>query len=762
MGSTPTLFRQFPVLAHNTGEFDSCMTPTVPIRRDIVLVGGGHSHVDVLKRFGMKPEPGVRLTLIARDMLTPYSGMIPGYIAGHYSQAEAHIDLRPLAAFASARLIHAPATGIDLDENQIHVAGRPPVSFDFLSIDTGSTPETFNIEGAEHALPVKPIDKFLDTYHALTERLRAHFGVFRLTVIGGGAGGVELVLALSHRLRSAAPELGKQPEDFTFTLIEADDALLPSYNAAARRKMTRALAARGIDVRTGAMATQIDKTSVELSDGTRVPSDQTILVTSAGPPKWLGDTPLERDPRGFIRVDDDLRSTSHSNVFAAGDAAAMTNHDLPKAGVYAVRQGPFLAENLRRAATDKPLRPHKPQGQTLALITTGEKYAIAARGPFSLEGEWVWRWKDWIDRRWMLKYHDLPDMDEGSTSGGDALDEMRCGGCGAKVPAPVLRRALSRLPKQAKEGLDQGLDAPDDAAVLTPPPGKSLIQTVDQFRAFIDDPFLFGRIAANHCLGDIFAMGAEPHSALAAVMLPHGDDDKMGDDLYQLLAGATETLAEAGAVLAGGHTGEGAEMAFGLTINGYAAPETIIRKGGLQPGDALILTKPIGTGVLFAADMRADARGGWIADALTSMQLSLRPCVKILRAHKVSAGTDVTGFGLAGHLLEMLEASGVAAEINLDAIPVLCGAHELSAAGVESTLRPGNEASAGHAFLASAHPTRALLFDPQTSGGLLFGVPADQAEACVTALRKEAAPDTAIIGTVHDAQPDETTVSLFS
>jgi selenide,water dikinase len=524
--------------------------------------------------------------------------------------------------------------------------------------------------------------------------------------------------------------------------------------------MTRALRERGIDVCTGAMAMQIEETGVTLADGTRIASDQTILVTSASAPKWMGDTDLERNSDGFIRVDDQLRSVSHPSIFAAGDAAAMENYNLSKAGVYAVRQGPYLAENLRRTATDKPLQTYKPQGQNLALITTGERYAIAARGPFSLEGGWVWRWKDWIDRRWMEKYQNLPDMNADAAPGEDVLDAMRCGGCGAKVPAPVLRRALSRLPKQAKEGLDQGLDAPDDAAVLTPPPGKSLIQTVDQFRSFIDDPFLFGRIAANHCLGDIFAMGAEPHSALAAVMLPHGDDDKMSEDLYQLLAGATQTLAEAGAVLAGGHTGESAEMAFGLTVNGYAAPNTIIHKGDLKPGDALILTKPIGTGVLFAADMRAEARGSWIEAALESMQASLHPCVEVMRTYNVNAGTDVTGFGLAGHLLEMLDASDASAEINLDTIPVLDGVHELSQAGTESTLRPSNEASAGHAFAASTHPTRPLLFDPQTAGGLLFGVSEDTAEACLKDLRTNAAPKAAIIGNVVAQQDHATTISL--
>lgn len=728
------------------------MTPTEPIKRDIVLVGGGHSHVDVLKRFGMKPEPGVRLTLIARDLLTPYSGMIPGYIADHYSRAEAHIDLRPLAAFANARLIHAPATSLELENNLVQLAGRPPVAFDFVSIDTGSTPATSQIEGAEYALPVKPIDRFLEAYHRLTDDIRGHDGPYQIAVAGGGAGGVELALGLSHRLRAAAESLGKPAEELRFCIIEAADILLPSYNGAARQKLANALSKRGITIHTGAALTRVNPGNVELSNGESLASDLTILVTSAGPPIWLNGCDVARDENGFIRVDDNLRSPSHPQLFAAGDAASMDNHRLPKAGVYAVRQGPYLADNLRRAALDLPMKPYRPQGQTLALITTGDRYAIAARGPFALEGEWVWRWKDWIDRRWMRKYHELPEMDDGADSAGDSatLDAMRCGGCGAKVPAPVLRRALDRLPPQHKEGLAQGLDSPDDAAVLTPPPGKSLIQTVDQFRAFIDDPFLFGQIAANHCLGDIFAMGAEAHSALAAVMMPHGEDDKVAEDLFQLLAGATETLAASGAVLAGGHTGEGAEMAFGLTINGYAEPDTIIRKSGLKPGDALILTKPIGTGVLFAADMRAKAGAAPIEAAFASMTRSLAPCIPIIRDHGVSAGTDVTGFGLAGHLLEMLDAAGVDAALDLAAIPVLPGVAELVADGHESTLRPGNEESAGAGIAPSEHPIHPLLFDPQTAGGLLFGVPGDRAQACLEALHAEAAPDAAIIGRVTD------------
>lgn len=725
-------------------------TSSEPVRQDIVLVGGGHSHVAVLKQFGMKPAPGVRLTLIARDLLTPYSGMVPGLVAGHYTSAECHIDLRPLAAFAGARLIHAPATGIDLSENIVHVAGRPPVRFDLLSLDSGSTPSVTGIAGAENALPVKPIDRFLASQAALAEEIADKSGPFHIVIVGGGAGGVELTLSLDGQLRRGSASLQQNPERLSLTIVEAADKLLPTYNAAARQRLVRAFADRKIAVRTDTRLTQIAADSVTLSSGERLAADRTILVTNGGAPPWLAESGLALDERGFVRIDDHLRSPSHANVFAAGDMASMDNFTLPKSGVYAVRQGPYLADNLRRAALGQPLKAYQPQKQTLALITTGDHYAIAARGALSIGGHWVWRWKDWIDRRWMRKYQELPDMAaQNSAAGdGDALEDMRCGGCGAKVPAPILRRALDRLPPQFKDGLAQGLEAPDDAAVLMPPPGKALVQTVDQFRAFIDDPYLFARIAANHCLGDVFAMGAEPHSALAAVMLPHDDGDKIAEDLYQLLAGATETLADAGAVLAGGHTGEGAEMAFGLTVNGYADPDTLLRKAGLKPGDALILTKPLGTGVLFAADMRTKAQGEWIDAAFASMLRSAGPSVPILRTHGATACTDVTGFGLLGHLIEMLQASNADAALDLDAIPLLPGAAGLSADGIESTLKPDNENAVAASHNPAAHTAYPLLFDPQTAGGLLVGVPQDRAQACLAELRQAAAPDAAIVGRV--------------
>lgn len=726
--------------------------PDIPVKTDIVLVGGGHAHVAVLRMFGMRPEPGVRLTVIGRDVDTPYSGMIPGYIAGHYTRPECHIDLRPLAMFAGARLIHAPATGLDLVANRVLVEGRPPVPFDLLSLDTGSTPPASAIPGAaEHAVPVKPIDRFLDAVAAMEAAIERDGAALRVVVIGAGAGGVEVTLALHDRLTRLAAARGLDPAGLAFTIVDAAAELVPALAPPVRRKLARVAGERGIALRLGTPVARVDAGAVHLASGEALACDRAILITGAAPPAWLADSGLARDAKGFVRIGPTLASPSHAQIFAAGDMASYDGAALPKSGVYAVRAGPWLAANLRRAATGKPLRAWTPQRKTLALISTGDKYAIASRGDLALEGAWTWRWKDWIDRRFMAKYQDLPVMAEPAATNGAGvavLDTMRCGGCAAKIAQPVLRRALARLPAQTAEHLVQGLEAPDDAAVIAPPPGRVLVQTVDFFRAFIDDPYLFGRIAANHCLGDLFAMGADPHSALAVAVLPHGPAAKTEDDLAALLAGATETLAEAGAALAGGHTGEGAELAFGLSLNGFADPDRILRKGGLQPGDALILTKPVGTGVLFAADMRHRARGADIDAAFASMLRSTGPAARVLLAHGATACTDVTGFGLAGHLGEILRASGVDAELDLDAIPVLAGVRDLSAAGIASTLAPDNADAAQPFTPPSGHPVRPLLFDPQTAGGLVAGVPAAQAEACVAALRAGGDAAAAIIGRV--------------
>ena len=747
----------------------------VPVVKDLVLIGGGHTHVIVLKRFGMERVPGVRVTVIARDIHTPYSGMLPGLIAGHYSFDDVHIDLGPLTRFAGARLYHDEAVGLDLANRTVMCRSRPPVSYDVLSIDIGVTPIMRVAGAADHAVPVKPISTLVDRWERLKTRVAEASRAIHVGVVGAGAAGVELTLAVQHALLQQRADVGLPHRELTFHLFSTTDSVLPTHNRRVRAKFSRVLRDRGVEVHTGVRIVSVGPDVVEADDGSKHAMDEVIWATEAGAQTWPGAAGLDVDDRGFIRVADTLQATSHPSVFAAGDTAAVVGHAREKAGVFAVRQGPPLDTNLRHALRGEPLEPFRPQRQFLSLVSTGDRYAVGSRGGWAVEGRWVWTWKDWIDRRFMTRFSDLPVMAEGGRD--VALEQlaspdvvrqlssraMRCAGCGSKVGATVLDRVLSRLSPVKRDDVMVGLDTREDASIERVPAGMVVVRTVDAFPAIVDDPYLFGRITANHCLGDIYAMGAEPQTALAIVTLPLDAEDKMETLLEELLTGAVQMLNEAKTALVGGHTTEGADLTLGLALSGFGDPEQLLRKGGMRPGDRLILTKPLGTGTLFAAQMRLKAKGRWIAAAVDSMLVTSRAAVASLRTHGATACTDITGFGLVGHLLELTRASGVDARIMLSSVPLLDGVRETLAAGLFSSLHPDN-VRLGRAIAdsggAAADPVYPVIFDPQTAGGLLASVPVDRAEACLNDLRTGGYAHAEIIGTVETRGQQETQIRV--
>lgn len=743
-------------------------TPDNPVVRDIVLVGGGHSHAVLLRRWAMRPLPGVRLTLICRDTHTPYSGMLPGHIAGHYSFEQVHIDLRTLAQAAGARFFRSEVSGLDRSAGLVLCQGRPPVPYDRASINIGATPR-LDVPGADrHALPVKPIERFHRHWLDLLQRVRSHSGRLRLAVVGAGAGGVELLLALQWRLRGELKALSRNPDALEFHLFGSSAQILPSHNARVQRHFSQLLRSRGVQLHTGQPVTEVWAGCLQTASGQVFDADAVIWVTQAAGAPWLRETGLALDEGGFIRVNQHLQSVNDERVFAAGDIASLPQAQVEKAGVFAVRQAMPLLDNLRRSLLGQPLRPYRPQRRWLALISTGDANAAASRGALFAQGPWVWRWKDWIDRRFMAQFEQLPAMAPAGALAAQApalpLEEaereqalsaqaMRCGGCGAKVSASVLARVLARLQPVQRSDVLVGLSAGDDAAVLRLPPGQALVQSVDFFRAFIDDPYVFGRIAANHALGDVFAMGAQAHSALALATVPPGLESRTEDLLLQMMSGALSVLDAAGCALVGGHTGEGRELALGFSVNGLIAQDLqgLMSKAGLQPGDSLILTKPIGTGTLLVAHQNLRARGHWIDAALETMMQSSQQAADLLRAHGARACTDLTGFGLVGHLLEMSRPSGVDLRLQLSALPVLAGAAESAAAGYLSSLHAANAQTASalkSSAACTAHPHLPLLFDPQTAGGLLAGVPAGQTEACLNALHAAGYAQACVIGQV--------------
>ena len=727
-----------------------------PIAQDLVLIGGGHSHAIALKQFGMQPVPGVRLTLITDVAHTPYSGMLPGYVAGLYTFDDCHIDLRPLSQFAGAQMIIDRAIGLDLANQQVICAHRPPIAFDYLSLDIGSTPTVAPVPGADqYAIAVKPIAKFLAQWQHVVDRVRQQpQQPLTLAIVGGGAGGVELTFAVQAHLQRLYQQANQPIAHLQVHLLHRGGRLMPSRSRLLSRQVEKLLHERGVHLHLNQTVTAVERDRICCESGLTIACDSVFWVTQASAATWLRESGLATDSDGFVQVDDTLRSISHPRIFAAGDVATMTNHPRPKAGVFAVRQGRPLAQNLRCALQGEPLRPFTPQKNYLILLGSGTGAAIASRDPFCFGfARWIWNWKDRIDRQFMDQFRDLKVMGAESQSSKAQSEPMPCAGCGSKIGSSVLDRVLQRL-KQAdwtqREDILIGLDAPDDAAVVQIPNNQVLVQTIDYFRTLVNDPYLFGQIAANHCLSDLFAMGATPQSALAIATLPPAIESKQEEMLYSLLAGAVHVLNQTQAALIGGHTTEGTELALGLSCNGLAPIDRLLRKSGMQAGDVLILTKAIGTGTLFAADMRLQARGRWIEAAIASMLQSNQAAAACLQAHQATACTDVTGFGLLGHLVEMVRASSVSVTLELEAIALLDGAAATAAQGILSSLHPQNLCAERFVRSAKArsHPHYPLLFDPQTSGGLLASVPAEQAIGCLEMLHAKGYADSRIIGRV--------------
>lgn len=724
----------------------------------LVLVGGGHSHVEVLRRLAMAPPP-CNVTVVARDLIAPYSGMLPGFVAGTYDHAQCHIDVRTLARNAGARVCHAEVTGIDFDKHCVRCAGRPDVPFDLLSLNVGSRPAVVEVPGAaQYALPAKPVDQFIARWEAtvdeLTQRPRAH----RVAVVGAGAGGVELALAMRQRLHDLGAKLAGW---VSVTLITADDSILPTHARGVRRRLQRALARKGVNVYTGERVAEVTGQEVRCASGKSIPYDTLVWTTHAASLPWLRASGLATDDRGFVLVDETLRSVSHPNVFAAGDAASLQHAPRPKSGVFAVREGPYLADNLLRQLDGRPPVPYRPQARHLSLLSTGDRRAVASWGPLSAEGNWVWRWKDRIDRTWMSKYQ--VEMSMAPTKNGPD-GAIPCAGCGAKLGHAILERALARLESMPRTDVLVGLDAPDDAAVVEIPHGMLAVHSIDHFPTPLADPFIAGKVTAVHCLSDLYAMGAAPHTALAIATLPESHPGVQEDTLVDLLAGALSVLMPEHTALVGGHTLQGVRAEFGLSVNGVIARERLMHGAKPAPGDVLILTKPIGVGAVLAADMRRQARPDPVADAIAAMTQSNAEAARILFSNGATACTDITGFGLAGHLRRLLLRHGVSCSIELAQVPLLRGALTAERAGIRSTLYPQNAVAAADIEATEstqAGPAYALLFDPQTAGGLLASVPADAAQSCVEALHASGYARAAAIGRIGERKENSPCIRLL-
>ncbi|MCF6329114.1 MAG: FAD-dependent oxidoreductase, partial [Henriciella sp.] len=338
------------------------MAPSIPQTRDLVLIGGGHTHALLLKSWAMQPLSGVRITLIDPSSATAYSGMLPGFVAGHYQREDLDIDLVRLSRHAGARFVQGAAHGLDLVAKTVAVAGRPPIRYDIASIDIGVHSQLSGIEGVtEHAAAVKPLGRFASAWSDFLEKERSRPAA--IVVIGGGVAGVEIALAMAYRI-----------PDALITIVDQASEPLRELAGRERKALMHALHMRKVRIKTDHGVIPVSKTGVVLPDGVVLPADFVVSAAGAAPHSWLAETGLAHD-EGFICVDEFLNSTSDPSVFAVGDCAQMVKTPRQKAGVFAVRQAPVLLNNLRAALGDGQMTAYRPQSDYLKLVSTGSKSA---------------------------------------------------------------------------------------------------------------------------------------------------------------------------------------------------------------------------------------------------------------------------------------------------------------------------------------------------------------------------------------------------
>jgi selenide,water dikinase len=715
----------------------------------LVLVGGGHSHVQVLKRHRERPF-AARVSIVLDQPESVYSGMVPGFVAGQYTAADLTIDVWALARTANVRVIDGAATRIDTERGRIEVAGRAPVAFDTVSIDIGSTVAGLDLPGVrEHALATRPIGQFVARLDArLAARADSSLSDAHdnapIVVVGAGAAGMELAWCL--RARTKRPVV----------LVGAPSPVW-SWSQARRKDDVKLVTGKVLEV---------NAQGARLDSGETLEAALVVWATGASalPLGAASDLPCDN---GYICVDPTLQVEGHPNVYAVGDCArvldARTGKSVPKAGVYAVREGPVLCANLDARLTDTAQQPYVPQRDFLALLNRGDGTAVGKRSGLTFAGPWVWRLKDRIDRRFMAMFQVI-DAQGGPVQmvGAAAMPDMACGGCAAKVGPAELHRALAALPVAPPDPtVELGLAKPDDAAVVRIPGTDVRIGlTVDAFTAFCDDPWVVGRVAATNAVNDLYVKGIEPRWALAMVAVP----DEPGV-LEEVMSGMRSTLDALGISLVGGHSVRADVLSVGLSVTGTlegaadAAGASgngspVLRTGGAADGDVLLLTRGLGSGVLLRANGFGWARGAHVREAMRWMARPHRDAARALRGLEVHDATDVTGFGLYGHLAGMLARSSptLTADIEIAQLPLYSGVSDLFAAGVRSTFHAQNARGVpGVPVSGPARHTHGMAeigFDPQTAGPLLLVVPESAVADVVAALA--AVDEPAIrIGTVR-------------
>ena len=697
----------------------------IPITNDLVLIGGGHSHLSVLMKLSKRPINGNRITLITNEIDTPYSGMIPGYIEGIYSWRDSHIDLYRLCLKLNVRFIHAEVERVSAYEKEIYFKDRPKIKFDVLSINTGIQSNNREIKGAaKYCLPVKPISKLANNFLNKITNFKS------IAFIGGGAGSVELALAIKKRFLNIN-------QDIKITIITGKRGLLSTFPQKTKLTSLKTLEKFKIDIIEYKRVLEVKPKQIILSDKSMLKIDKAILSTNSMTPKWLAKSDILLTKDNYILVNKSFQ-TNYKYVFASGDVIDFNNQNLKKAGVFAVRSGKPLAINIKQFILGKKLVEYKFNKNYLALIGTSKRSAIATKYNLTFNSRFFFYLKKYIDQNFIKKFSDFKIRKKFTLEAlktdvlnifvkhkekiTDKNDIMQCKGCAAKVPLNALKQAL---PKDIVSTSEDAVSVPGQ---------PELYQTVDMISSIITDPFLLGKIAANHSISDMVSVNSKITSAMMILQLPLSKTEINSRDLEQVLLGANEIFKTIDCPLIGGHTmiGKDKDPIIGFSILGQKQKKIKIMKNRrkIKTKDLLILTEKIGSGLIFAGINNYLIDSYFQTDVIKQMIKGNLNFGKISNHLNILSMTDITGFGLANHLLNLIKRDNSKTGLTIypNKIPLFEGVNECLNKDIKSSLFKSNYDIAQKDMIYKRDKSKLdnILYDPQTVGGIAFIIPQEE------------------------------------
>jgi selenide,water dikinase len=697
----------------------------IPKSQVLVLIGAGHSNIQVLKHLTMRKYEGLQTILINNGYSSLYSGMMPGLIENYYKFEDVSIDIPKLCKNSETIFINDEVVKLDEKKNYIYFKNHPPIKYNVLSLNVGSRSKTdkLNISKDAKIIKVKPISD-LHNQIILIEDLIRKEKFISCSIIGGGVAGIEIAFALNSRFKN----------NIKLTVFSNQKYLENSINPQSLKKILKLLDERNINFINSEILSVQDK-YIEDKNKNKYPTNISFISTGAMSLSWVVNSSLNLDQDGFIKVNHHLQSENYKNIFATGDIASLNYAKRPKSGVMAVRQGEQLKKNIFKFLLGKNLSAFKPQSHWLYLIGTGNQSAVLNWRNISINGNLVWKLKEFIDRRFIKKFSFNGPMTNSKKKIRLPLSikvqnqinlKMRCEGCGSKLSKNNLLSYLNHSNSKNLEILS------DSASISLS--DKELIQSIDHIKYFSDmDPYVFGRIAYLHSQNDILSSGSKVNSFSVSLGLPHHEDLAQKFYLEFFMQGIIHESNIDKSLLASGHTYTSDEPGITLNMNGTKILDT--SKDQAKENDLIYLTKPLGVGFLMSAFVN-NAKGvstSIYEKVLDNMLISNKKAYEISKNFNGKTLTDISGFGLAAHLIDICLNSNLTANLILNKKIIIAECLSELKLFQSSAYEDNRESSIHHIKMMSEKNLdisnlSKILFDPQTSGPLLISINNNQKE----------------------------------